>query len=193
MLGLVWHGNFKMISEIIYQKEFVDKPDEAFSILLNEVAWVREQERRAEAFMAHKPTEYRYLPQENAPSYKSTPYHALVHAIETRLNIKFGCKMNLCFLNYYANQSQALGWHSDDGEIIDQTQPIVVVSLGVERDLWVREIGYKGEIPSEWKFTLHNGSVFIMPKGFQNLYQHRIPKGGREMAGRISLTYRASL
>jgi len=183
----------------IYVPSFISNPDNAYQRILDEVAWIEEQERRRECFMAHQPTDYQYLPMEGAPVYHSGAYHPLVEEIEQRINAEFGCSMNLCFLNHYAHQRQALGWHADDADIIDQTQPIVVVSLGAVREIWTRpssivdgeRVSHKGEIPHEWRYTLENGSVFIMPPGFQNTHQHRIPKGDREMDGRISLTYRS--
>jgi len=151
--------------------------------------------------MAHKATEYRYLDTPDAPVYKSVGYHPLVAAIESKINGLIGCRMDLCFLNHYVDQTHALGWHADDGEIIDQTQPIVVVSLGAERELWTRPSvvrngvrqSHKGEIPTEWRHRLPNGSVLVMPPGFQNSHQHKIPRGDRQMGGRISLTYRSRL
>lgn len=175
----------------IYRDNFVPRASEVYSSLLKEVAWVEVQARRKEAFMAHVPSTYQYIERADAPVYSSTAYHTLVGIIEKQINEAFNCRMDLCFLNYYADQHQALGWHSDDGSIIDQTQPIVVVSLGEVRQIWTRPIGFKGEIPKESKYSLGDGSVFIMPPGFQNAFQHKIPKGDREMGGRISLTYRS--
>jgi alkylated DNA repair dioxygenase AlkB len=182
-------------------QEFVENPNAVFTQLLAEVPWVREQARRAECFMAHEPTTYKYLDTADAPVYSSIAYHPIVAEIETQINTAMGCRMDLCFLNYYENQHQALGWHADDGAIIDQTQPIVVVSFGAVREIWTRpsrledgvRISHKGEIPPEWRHRLGNGSVFVMPPGFQLTHQHKIPKGDREMGGRISLTYRSLL
>jgi alkylated DNA repair dioxygenase AlkB len=181
------------MESLFYQDKFVYNPDEAYQVLLNEVSWVAVQERRKEAFMAHEPTEYRYIPRDDAPIYTSQSYHPLVEYFEKLINTTFQIRMNLCFLNYYADQHQALGWHSDDGEIIDQEQPIVVISLGEIRQLWIRPLGYKGDIPKENRYTLGNGSILIMPAGFQHTHQHKIPKGDRNMGGRISLTYRSKL
>ena len=182
-----------------YVAGFIENPNEAYEVILNEAGWISEQERRRECFMAYQPTDYQYLPMDGAPVYHSLPYHPLVAEIEKHINAEFECRMDLCFLNHYADQRQALGWHADDADIIDQSQPIVVVSLGAVRDIWTRpsiivegeRVSHKGEIPHEWRHSLGNGSVFVMPPGFQNTHQHRIPKGDRAMGGRISLTYRS--
>ncbi len=49
---------------------------------------------------------------------------------------------------------------------------------------------FKGNIPNEWKQSLGDGSLFVMPAGMQNTHKHKIPKGDRKMDARISLTYR---
>lgn len=180
------------VPELIYKENYIVTPDAIYSALLNDVEWLSEQARRKEAFMARETTNYKY--EENradAPVYTSTPYHNLVLVIQDVINNNFNCDMDLCFLNYYEDQKQALGWHSDDSPVIDHSQPIVVVSFGEVRQLWIRPIGFKGEIPKEWKFTLGDGSVFFMPAGFQQAFQHKIPKGDRDMGGRISLTFRS--
>lgn len=47
-----------------------------------------------------------------------------------------------------------------------------------------------GNIPDEDKYLLADGSLFVMPSGFQKYYLHKIPKSDRECGGRISLTFR---
>ena len=181
-----------MIENIIYRENYIASPENAYQTLLEEIAWLSVQARRKEAFMAKEHTEYKYIDGvPTAPIYISTPYHSVVESIQTRINQEFSCNMDLCFLNYYADQHQALGWHSDNSPVINQEEPIVVISLGEVRELWVRNIGYQGEVLPQNRFKLDNGSVFIMPPGFQNAYQHKIPKSGREMGGRISLTFRS--
>lgn len=188
-----------MINTIVNNPKFIEDPKTAYQQLLAEVPWITEVSRRQECFMAHEATDYQYLKQEGAPVYHSLAYHPLVASIEKNINTIYGCRMDLCFLNYYADQYQGLGWHADDDEIIDQEQPIVVVSIGSVREIWTRpsiiennvRISHKGEIPREWRYKLENGSLFIMPPGFQNTHQHKIPKGDRAMSGRISLTYRS--
>ena len=60
---------------------------------------------------------------------------------------------------------------------------MVVLSLGEEREIWWRKIGEKGETPPERRQLLESGSLFIMPPGFQQIYEHRIPKGSKKKAG----------
>ncbi len=97
-----------------------------------------------------------------------------------------------CFCNLYHDETNHLGWHSDDSEDIDPDSPIAIISFGQPRELWWRPKGFTGGIPDEWKVELANGSILYMPPRFQQTHEHRIPKGGRRMTPRVSLTLRCS-
>jgi len=159
------------------------------SRLINEVNWVNAQKARGECFMSHVPRQYQYI--ENGPVYDSISMHPLVDELMQKVNKEFGYGLDVCFLNYYTDQTKALGWHADDSEPIDQTQPIAVISFGQPREIWWKPNEYTGVVPQEWRQLLGDGSLFVMPAGMQDTHKHRIPKGDRVMGPRISLTYRA--
>ncbi len=164
--------------------------------------------------MAATPTEYTYGAGRGIRTYTSTEYHAVVLNIQEALNKHImSCastypwtpikgadtcgnkctnnyQYNVCFLNRYDNKEQHLGWHADDSPGMDHKHPIAVVSFGQPREIWWRENGHKGEIPLSQRQLLDHGSLFVMPEGFQLTHQHKIPKGDRTMAPRVSLTYR---
>jgi alkylated DNA repair dioxygenase AlkB len=48
-----------------------------------------------------------------------------------------------------------------------------------------------GKIPKDQRILLHEGSLFIMPEGYQDTHLHRIPKHDRPCGWRISLTFRS--
>lgn len=157
--------------------------------LIETVPWVSVKGARKECFMSDVTRKYQYDgPQGHV--YESVTFNDDVLKIMEHLNFMWGYRLNVCFLNYYENETKSLHWHSDDSHPIDHGNPICVISFGAEREIWTKPIGYKGEIPKEWRQKLGNGSVFTMPAGFQNDYLHRIPKGDREMGSRVSLTFR---
>ncbi len=158
-------------------------------ILINEISWLNEQFARGECFMSDISREYQYI--ENGPIYNSIGFHPLVKSIMEKINKEFNYELDDCFLNYYVDQTKALGWHADDSEPINQTQPIVVVSFGECREIWWKNKDYKGIIPMDQRQSLGDGSLFVMPAGFQDTNKHKIPKGDKIMKPRISLTYRA--
>ena len=97
---------------------------------------------------------------------------------------------NVCFLNRYDDEKNALGWHSDDSPDTSDAHPISVVSFGEPREIWWRKTGTKGIVPESNRKLLEPGSLFVMPPGFQSEFEHRIPKGSRGMDTRVSLTFR---
>lgn len=110
-----------------------------------------------------------------------------------------------CFLNGYEGAKDWLGWHEDDDPGIDHNKPIAIVTLyggeGVDtpRSIQFREklgvdettgkMAY-GEVVDQ---PLEQGSLCLMPAGFQATHQHRIPKAGFQTKSRISLTFRSLL
>jgi len=175
----------------IFDNTFFERyaKEKMFDILLNEVAWTNKEAPRDECFMSLVPLEYTYG-KGFTRTYSSLEFHSKVLEIRDSLNSKFGTEYNVCFLNYYKSDKEHLGWHADDSPEMDPTHPIAVVSFGAERAIWIKLKEYKGNIPDEDKYMLGDGSLFIMPAGFQKDNFHKIPKHDRICGGRISLTFR---
>lgn len=170
--------------------------DDLFEVLRTEVAWVNRESPRDECFMSAPgaPTTYSYGNNNEKRTalhtYHSVEMHPRVLQLLEKLNRDFGTTYNVCVLNYYKDQHQHLGWHADNSPEQDLQHPIAVIAFGEARYIWVRKRGDKGSIPDSQKFLMTPGSLFIMPGGYQDEYQHRIPKHDRECGGRISLTFR---
>jgi len=99
-----------------------------------------------------------------------------------------------CLVNVYRNGQDSVAWHSDDEP--DMGDPVVAsISLGATRDFLFRAINpidalASALIPNRGKIALEHGSLLVMGRGVQGLYQHSLPK--RANAGRrINLTFRA--
>ena len=141
--------------------------------------------------MADSAVTYRYGQGKSADrEYVAGGFHPVVKKIMYLMNIDNNLKFNACFLNRYDNQQNHLGWHADDSVEMDINHPIAVISFGAEREIWWKDKDYRGVVPQSNRQLLQNGSLFIMPAGFQRLYVHRIPKADRDVGMRISLTYR---
>lgn len=181
----------------IYVPDYTEFP--GLDRLLTLVPWLRVTETRSECFMADAtpPLSYTYGKGSGERTYTSIHFAAGVREAMAVLNEELSRRgwgpVNVCFLNRYDSEREHLGWHADDHEGTDHTRPIAVVSFGEPREIWWRPNGEKGEVPAERRQLLADGSLFVMPPGFQALYQHRIPKGGRAMGARVSLTFRAFL
>lgn len=160
--------------------------DGLFERLLREVQWNNREVPRNECFMAATPLEYEY----SHRVYKSVDFHPVVLEEMEVINETFMADYNVCFLNYYKDEKQHLGWHADDSDHMNLEHPIAVLSVGAAREIWIKDQLYKGVVPKEDRYLLENGSLFIMSAGFQLGYYHKIPKGDKPCGGRISMTFR---
>lgn len=175
----------------IYMPSFIEDKDKTiFNDLLNNLAWLEVTSARKEYFMSDLKLFYTYGTGISARTYESSPFSESVKNIQLKLNENYNCDYNVCFLNRYDNAKNQLGWHADDSPEMNVNHDICVVSFGTEREIWWKLQAYKGEISKENKQLLQNGSLFVMPAGFQEKYFHKIPKCDRPCSTRISLTFR---
>ena len=161
--------------------------DDLFRYIDESTDWINVGAPRDECFMSLTPLNYSYRQNVSYESIEMTP---IVNSIMVLLNNVTNSEYDICFLNKYIDETKFLGWHSDDSPNMDKNHPIASVSFGASREIWIKAIGDKGDIPNENKFLLENNSVFIMPALFQNDFLHRIPKVGNKCEPRISLTFR---
>ena len=156
--------------------------------------WLEETSARKELFMSPGGgMSYTYGQGRGVRTYISIEMNDFVTLIMNKVNKTLGLigPMNGCFLNLYEDDHKALGWHADDFREMDHAKAVAVVSFGEPREIWWRAKGTTGVTPPERRLMLDNGSLFIMPPGFQHTHEHRIPKGDRKMNKRVSLTFRA--
>lgn len=175
-------------SPITYHEKWITNPDKAFEYFMA-LEWDNRTSARQEIFFATVTDPYTYGTGEFARTYVPRPMDKKVFEIGEE--IAEACNFldyELCFMNRYTNEKQQLGWHADDAESIDHTRPIAVVSLGAERELWIKPIG--GTHEDVEKVKLAHGSLLLMRPGMQFTHYHRIPKHDRPCTDRISLTYR---
>lgn len=174
----------------IYMSSYIEDKETVFNHLLNDLEWLTVTEARKEYFMSDEPISYKYGSGVAARTYTSSLFSCPIKAMMDKLNKDFFGSYNVCFLNRYDTQKNALGWHADDSPEMNPKHAICVVSFGAEREIWWKDKSYKGEIPKENRQVLENGSLFIMDAGFQENHFHKIPKCDKECGIRISLTFR---
>ena len=174
----------------IYNISYIEDKDILFNHLLNELTWLQVTDARKEYFMSTEPLSYTYGSGKNARTYTSNDFSFPVMIVTEKLNKVFNCNYNVCFLNRYDTQKNQLGWHADDSPEMNPEHDICVISLGAEREIWWKDKEFKGEIPLENRQLLHNGSLFVMPAGFQANHFHKIPRCDKACGIRISLTFR---
>jgi len=173
---------------IIYVDDFADVSD--FEPLSN-IDWVqRENTPRKEYWDTTLGEAYTYGSGNGIRTYEPNPRLDIINKYRDRLEEEYGVFYEGCFLNKYDTKKDWLGWHSDDDEGIDHSKPIAVITLGQEREINWKPMGSKGN-DSISRIMLKSGSLFIMPAGMQQTHLHKIPKSGKDIGVRISLTFRS--
>jgi alkylated DNA repair dioxygenase AlkB len=236
--------NPKIIYGAGYHPPLYTQPEmyEAFRQHLLALPWWSERAARHEYFMSDTPRTYSYGNRNDAEptQYNSAEFTPDVRNLMKWLNTRFGIELNVCFLNKYDDQHNALGWHADDFPGMRSDQPIIVMSYGAVREIWVKDkrgfpcpacapgrpgihctveqmseaqvveegeptcmecfhsdhVGFvkgppNGKQPDDQRVALEEGSIFLMPAGYQDTHLHRIPKHDRPCGWRISLTFRS--
>lgn len=112
-----------------------------------------------------------------------------------------GATYNFCLVNYYANGSDSISYHSDDERFLGSNPSIASLSLGATRDFLLKHkpINPKeGEPAPEQnskpplKLALESGDMVLMRGQTQANWLHSIPKrkGKGNQEGRINITFR---
>lgn len=182
-------------SPIKYFPNFLSPTDaDAYYRHFLDIEWDERTPARREAFYSSVGHDYTYGSGEFARTYTPRSMYDdmdLVH-LSGKAYLAFTDTsfhpFELCFLNRYENEKQQLGWHADDDTAIDHSRPIAVISLGAEREIYIKPIG--GKDSEKEKIRLAHGSLLLMLPGMQQTHVHRIPKNDRPCGPRISLTYR---
>lgn len=157
----------------------------------NSFPWEDRGAPRRECLFSSKGEPYTYGSGAGTRTYWPKAAPEMMAALTEAAEKASGCKFELCFANGYAGPREHLGWHADDSDEIDDGRPIAVMSLGAEREIWVKPRGTGADAIE--KILLPSGSLFIMKAGMQDTHFHRIPKHGAECGFRVSLTWRGAV
>lgn len=161
--------------------------DAEFTRLWHALDWERRDGTpRREYWQNDYEIPYTYGSGNGIRTYNAKQWDSFIDCFRHGINVHFDSDMNCCFVNGYENEKDSLGWHADDSIEMSHDEPIIVVSLGAERNIMYRDYATK----TMHTLKLGHGSLFVMPRGFQRTHEHKIPKGDRPCGPRISLTYR---
>lgn len=158
-----------------------------FARLAAELDWESRGAPRAEYFCSDVGADYAYGTGAGRRVYSPRPWHPLIRECQEALQNMMALRFEVCFLNYYRDEREALGWHADDSPEMDDTRPIAVVSFGATRDLHFRR---KGQRTSEAIIPMSDGDLLMMPAGMQDTHDHRVAKASCHGSQRISMTFR---
>ena len=93
-------------------------------------------------------------------------------------------------ISYYSSGSVFLSLHSDDEEVLDQSQPISILSIGADRQIDFFSKHATGRHAAVKSIVLKEGSLCIMKPGCQSRFRHRIPASNIMVGERFSISRR---
>jgi alkylated DNA repair dioxygenase AlkB len=177
-----------MKAPVTYDASFVANPDALFETLWNDLDWERRADApRREYYCNDVDVPYAYGTGSYVREYLPRPMHPALLPIKAAVEARIGSPMEVCFLNGYFDARDALGWHADDSDSMNDDLPIAIVTVGARREIMFRPNSNTLEIERLW---LDNGSLCLMAAGMQDAWQHKIPKAGFACGPRVSMTFR---
>lgn len=116
------------------------------------------------------------------------PWTETLNEIRQSVEAVSHAQFNSVLLNYYRDQRDGMGFHSDDEPELGKRPVIASLSLGEERVFTLKHKGRKDIKPI--KLPLEAGSLLIMKGETQRNWKHGIEKQKRPCGPRINLTFR---
>jgi alkylated DNA repair dioxygenase AlkB len=119
------------------------------------------------------------------------PWTPVLHELRRQVESLTGQEFNSVLLNYYRDENDGMGMHSDDERELGEQPAIASLSLGETRDLVLKHRSRKDQ--KTVKLPLPAGSLLLMQGDTQRHWRHGINKLRRPCAARINLTFRKIL
>jgi alkylated DNA repair dioxygenase AlkB len=116
------------------------------------------------------------------------PWTPILLDIKTRVEQAVDSPFNSVLLNYYRDNRDSMGFHSDDEAELGKRPVIASLSLGEERTFIMKHKLSRAARPV--RLRLASGSVLLMRGDTQRHWKHGIPKENRRCGPRVNLTFR---
>jgi len=116
------------------------------------------------------------------------PWTDVLLALRRRVKAVVGSSFNSVLLNYYRDNRDSMGFHSDDEPELGEKPVIASVSLGEERTFVLKHKTKKFVKPI--RLNLASGSLLLMKGETQRYWKHGIAKETRPCGPRVNLTFR---
>jgi alkylated DNA repair dioxygenase AlkB len=117
---------------------------------------------------------------------QALPFTPLLETIRQAAQTASGRAFNSVLLNYYRNERDSMGMHSDDEAELGPRPAIASVSFGATRTFILRHKHSKRTL----KLDLTDGSMLLMAGATQANWSHGINKETRPKGPRLNLTFR---
>jgi alkylated DNA repair dioxygenase AlkB len=185
-------------AEVYYQGNFDlgRDPDEVLHELISDVPWQHHRilvwgkmhfQPRLTAWYGDPDTVYTY----SGITLTPLPWTDLLLDVKRRVETAIAASFNSVLLNYYRDNRDSMGFHSDFEPTLGQRPVIASVSLGEERTFILKHKTNKLAKPV--RLNLASGSLLLMKGETQRYWQHGVAKQIRPCGPRINLTFRRIL
>jgi alkylated DNA repair dioxygenase AlkB len=114
------------------------------------------------------------------------PWTPLLLTLKEAVEAQTGCRFTSALLNYYRNEQDSMGFHSDDEAELGAEPAIASLSFGATRTFILKH----KRLPKTVKLDLTDGSLLLMAGRLQHCWRHGINKQGQPCGPRINLTFR---
>lgn len=183
--------------------------------LLAEVGWARHDDVLPDGSIVSQPRSIAYQASDATLVYSyegisapliPKPFTPLVAELKRQVERLCGTSFNSAHLNWYADGSEHVSWHTDEDVALYGDAPIIAsISFGATRDFALRKMC---GLPyaSDWmpmrplelvKYALGDGDLLVMRGATQRHFEHMVLKMGREHEkratgnqARLNITFR---
>lgn len=162
---------------------------DVLSRLIAETAWRAESitlwgKRRPQPRLTawYGSARYRY----SGMTLEPLPFTELQLEIKQAVETASARRFNSVLLNYYRDQNDSIGFHSDDEAELGADPVIASLSFGAPRAFILRH----KRLPKTMKLILGDGSLLLMGGKIQTNWRHGINKERRPCGPRVNLTFR---
>jgi alkylated DNA repair dioxygenase AlkB len=125
---------------------------------------------------------YRY----SGKRFEPQPFTPLQLVLKDAVEQACGRRFNSVLLNYYRDQQDSMGFHSDDEAELGPQPAIASLSFGASRTFILKH----KRLPTTVKLALDDGSLLLMAGATQANWRHGINKERRPCGPRVNLTFR---
>jgi alkylated DNA repair dioxygenase AlkB len=125
---------------------------------------------------------YRY----SGKRFESQPFTPLQLLLKDAVEQACGRRFNSVLLNYYRDQNDSMGFHSDDESELGPQPAIASLSFGAPRTFILKH----KRLPRTVKLALGDGNLLLMAGATQANWRHGINKERQVSGPRINLTFR---
>jgi len=182
-------------AEVFYASTFDVRyePQTLMHCLINQVPWRTENvvvwgksypQPRLIAWYGDAGRSYQY----SGVTLEPLPWIEPLQVVRERVQHAVDCNFNSVLLNYYRDNRDSMGFHSDDEKELGYRPVIASISLGEERTFILKHKRDRAVKPV--RLGLESGSLLLMKGDTQANWKHGIEKEKRPCGPRVNLTFR---